>query len=113
MIEAERVERWLGDLGAALESAARLAERGRDAFDHDEAVRLAFEALSIRVGEIAKRLVTADPVRFADPIWSDAAQNRDFVAHHYDVVDAETLWATITTSLPRLALLISPSTRRA
>ena len=71
-------------------------------YDSDPAVALAFEALSNRVGEIAKRLVAADPDAFTDPIWLQAARNRDFVVHHYDRIDREALWQTITQGFPDL-----------
>lgn len=62
-------------------SAYGIVARGRDAFDSDIALPLAVETLCSRVGEIAKRLVAADPKRFGDPVWSLAARNRDFLIH--------------------------------
>ena len=98
----DRIDRWLSDLAATLDDAAALAARGREEFDHDAALPLAFEALSNRVGELAKRLANANPARFDDPLWSQAARNRDFVVHHYDRVDADALWITATRSFPEL-----------
>ncbi|GGI45810.1 uncharacterized protein with HEPN domain [Agromyces flavus] len=106
MKPSDRVDRWLDDLTATLDTAAAVAARGRDAFDDDPAIPLAFEALSNRVGDLAKRLVAADPTRFADPIWSQAARNRDFVVHHYDRVDADALWVTVTRSFPELRAVL-------
>ena len=103
MRPTDRVDRWLDDLASALGVAADLVERGRPAFDHDPAMPLAFEALSNRVGELAKRLVAADPARFSHPIWSQAARNRDFVAHHYDRIDADALWTSVARSFPELS----------
>ena len=99
----ERIQRWLDELETTLETAAELASRGRDAFAADPAVPLAFEALSNRVGDLAKRLLAADADRFADPIWRQAARQRDFVVHHYDRVDADLLWRTVAESFPKLA----------
>ena len=99
----DRIDRWLSDLAATLDDAAALAARGREAFDHDAALPLAFEALSNRVGELSKRLVAADPARFSHPIWSQAARNRDFVVHHYDRVDADALWTSVARSFPELS----------
>ncbi len=45
----------------------------------------------------------ADPDRFGDPIWSQAARTRDFVAHHYQRIDLGSLWLTVSVSLPALA----------
>ncbi|GAA1758962.1 HepT-like ribonuclease domain-containing protein [Agromyces humatus] len=97
-----RIDRRLSDLLASLETAARLVDRGRAAFDTDPAIALAFEALSNRVGEIAKRLTAADATRFSQPIWAQAARNRDVVVHHYDRIDRDALWKTVTLSFPEL-----------
>ena len=102
----DRVDRWLRDLATTLDDAATLAARGRAEFERDPALPLAFEALSNRVGELAKRLANADPARFDDPLWSQAARNRDFVVHHYDRVDADALWVTATRSFPELRELV-------
>ncbi|GAA1061855.1 HepT-like ribonuclease domain-containing protein [Agromyces bracchium] len=106
MRPAARIDRWLDDLSATLETASTLVARGRDDFGRDPAIPLAFEALSNRVGDLAKRLVSADPSRFSDPLWSQAARNRDFVVHHYDRVDADGLWVTVSRSFPELARLV-------
>jgi uncharacterized protein with HEPN domain len=98
----DRIGRWLDDLLSTLDTAARLVDRGRAAFDADPAIPLAFEALSNRVGEISKRLITADAACFAQPIWAQAARNRDFVVHHYDRIDRDALWMTATRSFPEL-----------
>jgi Uncharacterized conserved protein len=98
----DRTERWLADLEANLDLSAELARRGRKAFDSDPAIRLAFEALCNRVADLCKRLLAADPERFSEPIWRQAARNRDFVVHHYDRVDERALWLTVTVSFPDL-----------
>lgn len=108
----ERVPRWLGDLGAALDSAAELAARGRGVFDSDPAVPLAFEALSNRIGDLTKRLIVVDAARFSNPIWRQAARHRDYVVHHYDRLDADLLWRTVTESFPILAALVAEESRR-
>ncbi|GAA1058562.1 hypothetical protein GCM10017608_35510 [Agromyces luteolus] len=101
-----RIDRWLDDLSATLETASTLVARGHEDFVRDPAIPLAFEALSNRVGDLAKRLVAADPSRFSDPLWSQAARNRDFVVHHDDRVDADALWVTASRSFPELAELV-------
>lgn len=102
MNSADRVDRWLGDLRDTLARAANLAERGREAFDVDPALPLAFEALSNRIGDLSKRLVHADEARFCHPVWRQAARNRDFVVHHYDRIDRDLLWRTVTMAFPAL-----------
>ena len=94
------------ELRSTLDTAAQLAARGRAAYDDDPALRLAFEALSNRVGDLAKRLVALDPERFSAPIWSAAARNRDIVAHHYHRIDTELLWQTVAHDFVALRELL-------
>jgi uncharacterized protein with HEPN domain len=101
-----RSARVLDDLAATLRSAEELANRGRGQFDADPALPLAFEALANRVGDQCKQLVAIDADRFSHPMWSLAARNRDFIVHHYNRVDPDVLWSTITTSFPQLAALV-------
>lgn len=101
----DRISGLLDDLDETLGSAAALVARGRSAFDDDIAIRFAFEALSNRVGEIAKRLVQLDPELFEEPVWSLAARNRDKLVHHYHLIDNEVLWSTAARSFPELAAL--------
>lgn len=112
MNDADRVDGLLSDLDENLKIAASLVARGHGQYDSDPAVRLAFEALSNRVGDLCKRLVAAAPDRFASPIWSLAAKHRDFVVHHYQRVDYEALWMTATTSFPRLHELTRAERKR-
>ena len=104
----DRVARWVADLRTTLATAAELVARGKDVYDSDPAMPLAFEALANRVGELAKRLSGAEPARFAAPIWSQAARNRDFIVHHYDRIDRDALWLTVSRDFPTLAGLIAP-----
>ena len=106
MNSEDRTPRLLDELTAALDAAEALAARGRESFDEDAAIPLAFEALSNRVGDLAKRLQSADAARFVDPIWRQAARQRDFVVHHYGRLDADVLWRTVTESFPRLAEVV-------
>lgn len=104
-----RADRLLEDLTDTLASAASLVDRGRDAYDTDPALPLAFEALSNRVGDICKQLTALDADRFADETWSLAARNRDFIVHHYNRVDRNALWNTVARDFPRLAELAANS----
>ena len=101
-----QVERWVNELGATLDTADALVARGRDAYDSDPALQLAFEALSSRVGDLAKRLVALDPERFSAALWSAAARNRDIVAHHYHRIDHDLLWQTVARDFALLRALL-------
>lgn len=96
MNKADRVDRWVESLRENLTTARALVDRGRVAYDADPAISLAFEALSNRVGDLAKKLSAADPTRFSDPAWSAAARNRDEIVHHYERVDLDVLWHTVS-----------------
>jgi len=102
-----RIDRWLSDLLASLDAAAQLVDRGRAAVAAAPAIALAIEAQSKRVGEIAKRLHAADAARFSHPIWAQAARNRHFVVHHYDRIDRNALWSTVTRSFPELRAAVA------
>ncbi|UJP09371.1 DUF86 domain-containing protein [Microbacterium sp. KUDC0406] len=106
MNDQDRIERWLGELEDALSQAAMLVARGEDAYAEDPAIPLAFEALVNRVGDLAKRLTSATGDRFRHPMWRAAARTRDFVVHHYDRIDQELLWRTVSVSFPKLAELL-------
>lgn len=103
---AEQIDRWIGELRSTLGLAAELAARGRESYDSDPALRLAFEALSARVGDLAKRLVELNPTRFDSPLWSAAARNRDIVVHHYHRIDHDLLWNTVTRDFATLRDLL-------
>lgn len=105
-VQGNRQTRWLQDLEEVLRQGADLASRGYDAYSSDPALPLAMEALCVRAGEIARRLITADPDHFSDEIWTLVARNRDFLAHHYDRIDIEMLWATVNRDFPALRQLV-------
>ncbi|MCU1411881.1 MAG: hypothetical protein JWR04_2588 [Rhodoglobus sp.] len=101
----DRAEGLLEDLEKTLQAAAELVARGRIAFDDDIAIRLAFEALSNRLGEVAKQLTQLDSQRFSEPVWSFAAKNRDKIVHHYNIIDLDVLWETVATDFPQIGEL--------
>lgn len=100
---ADRVEAWQVELEMTLADSAALAARGRESFDSDRALPLAFEALCNRVGELCKRLVEAAPESFTHPVWRQAIRNRNFVVHQYHQIDSDALWETVTAGFAELA----------
>ncbi len=102
-----RADRLLLDLVDALATATVLVARGRDDFDRDVAVPLAFESLCNRVGDLAKQLAIVDSARFSHPIFAQAARNRDFIVHHYHRIDRDALWVTVSRDFPALSALVS------
>lgn len=101
----------LFDLAQVLVDAQLLVDRGHEAYGSDLALPLACEALSNRAGDLSKRLRAADPQRFTEEIWSQAARNRDFVMHQYHRVDADLLWTTVVRDFPRIAELVEEQLR--
>jgi uncharacterized protein with HEPN domain len=102
----KQVHRWVDELRRTLDTARELVARGRETYDADPALRLAFEALSNRVGDLAKRLTALNPEHFSAPLWSAAARNRDIVAHHYHRIDHDLLWTTVAVDFAHLRDLL-------
>lgn len=103
---AEQIERWLRGLDVTLATASEIVDRGREAFREDAALPLACEALTTRVGELARLLVAADPDRFDDPMWSLVARSQEIVVQHYSRVDEQMMWVTVAEGFPEIEDLV-------
>jgi uncharacterized protein with HEPN domain len=109
-----RVAKDLLDLDESLSTAAELVARGRAVYDSDRAIQLAFEALSNRIGEAIKRLARDGWTESQSEIeWAAATRHRDFLVHHYQLIDPELLWSTMAVDLPRMHAALQPSIREA
>lgn len=96
----------LGDFLVFAESAARLVDRGKDAWDYDEFLRLAAESLLHRIGEAVARIDASDPEflkAHAQVHWRPMKGMRNIVAHEYGAVDYEMVWRSLKEDLPREA----------
>jgi uncharacterized protein with HEPN domain len=83
--------------------AARLVGRGRPAYDGDEMLRLAAQAILIRLGEGVNRIDKVDPgfvARHPDLELRPLKDSRNVMAHGYDIVDDALVWAILATNLP-------------
>jgi uncharacterized protein with HEPN domain len=100
---SDRVARTLRDLLAFAAMAERLVRRGRAAYDQEEALRLASEAILHKIGEAVARL----PDDFIDSHpeipWRAMRATRNLVAHRYEQVDHEILWNALVQRLPEHA----------
>jgi uncharacterized protein with HEPN domain len=78
-------------------------DRGKGAFDGDEAVRLALVHLIQTVGESAARV--SGEFRSAHPEipWMAIVGMRNKIVHDYLTVDYEVVWQTAIEDLPALA----------
>lgn len=90
----------MGDIVDFSRIAARLVSRGRPAYDHDEMLPLAAEALLHRVGEAVSRLPEALTAAHPEVRWRLMRGMRNLIAHEYEVVDPVIAWNTLVHELP-------------
>lgn len=98
-----RTDATLRDFLDFCETAARLVARGRDAFDGDEFLRLAGEAILLRVGEAVGRLDEAFTAAHPSVRWRAMRGMWNLIAHEYGVIDYDIVWNTLTRDLPHEA----------
>ena len=83
---------------------ARLVERGRDAYEADEMLRLAAEAILHRIGEAVARLSDDFTKAHRQVNWRPMKGMRNLVAHEYGAVDYNILWNSLEHDLPQEAV---------
>ncbi|MDR2973943.1 MAG: DUF86 domain-containing protein [Propionibacteriaceae bacterium] len=105
----EKLTRYLNDFLIHADRASRLVAKGRSAFDEDEYLRYAAEALLVRLGEIIARI---------DQNFPDLAEHhpelelrqlkgtRNIIAHGYDIVDYDIVWEVMSIDIPRVAVRV-------
>lgn len=99
----ERLQELLRDFVEVGEQGERLVARGRAAYDADEFLRLAAEAVLHRLGEIVMRVdrVEASFVEEHPALeWRRMKNMRNAVAHGYDIVDYNLVWTGLARHLP-------------
>ena len=90
--ELLHIQRWLDAVGS-------IVDGGKDAYDRDPVAQEAGDSLMIKIGEASKYLAASGIVPPAGVNWSDAAKNREVLAHHYSTVDRNLTWLTLSVSL--------------
>lgn len=96
-------DKVLGDLLDACDAAAELVARGSEAFDSDQLLRLAAEAIIGRIGDSAAKLRQAYGESLPTRIpWDEVIGNRIVVDHAYHRVDYGALWVTLERDVPEL-----------
>jgi uncharacterized protein with HEPN domain len=103
-----RVAKELLHIQHWLEVAASIVARGKGAYAADEVAQEAGDSLMIKIGEAAKTLATRRLDAPAGVSWSEAAKNREKLAHHYSITDREVTWQTLSVSLPAWATALAP-----
>ncbi len=103
-----RVAKELLHIQHWLEIAVSIVARGKVAYDADEVAQEAGDSLMIKIGEAAKTLAAHGFDAPAGMNWSDAAKNREKLAHHYSIIDRELTWQTLSVSLPKWEASLIP-----
>ncbi len=98
----------LDDMREQCALITRLVARGRNAFDADEAVRLAMERSMEILGEAANTVGERTRVSHPDVDWSRITRLRILLAHHYHRVDPEQVWTIAIEDIPKLASALGP-----
>ena len=107
---APHVRALLHDLLAQADAAKRLTARGRAAYEADEMLQLAGEAILVRLGECVAKIDSAAPDFITAPPTLELRKLKDsrhVVAHGYDIVDAEIVWAILANHVPDVAAAIA------
>ena len=95
-----RTHAALLDLLQFSEMAARLVARGRAAYDRDETLRLAAEAITHRLGEAVARLSDEFMADHPQVEWRNIKGMRNIVSHQYAHIDYEILWNALADRIP-------------
>jgi len=92
-------------MDSILESAATAREivaHGRTEWDRNVLLRLASEAVVIRIGEAVKAIPRDHLPEASDISWKHLATTRDFYAHNQHKINPEALWGELTREVPRV-----------
>jgi uncharacterized protein with HEPN domain len=102
----ERVHDWLHDLADFGDDARYLVALGRDAYVAEGAqgrlLRNAGERLLIKVATVVERLPDEFKAEYPDVDWLNIARMRNLVAHHYDKVNDDLMFVTLSRDIPGL-----------
>ena len=90
--ELLHIQRWR-------EIVSTIVDGGKAAYDGDPVAQEAGDSLMIKIGEASKFLASHGTVAPPGVNWSDAAKNREVLAHHYSTVDRNLTWQTLSVSL--------------
>ena len=99
--ELLHIKRWLG----VVES---IVDGGKAAYDRDPVAQEAGDSLMIKIGEASKYLAASGIGAPQGVRWSEAAKNREVLAHHYSTVDRNLTWQTLSVSLREWQTALAP-----
>lgn len=102
----------IDDMLSATSEIADIVSRGRDAYDHDIALRRAVERCLEILGESSKMVGADTRGEMEDVPWSDLARVRDRLSHHYHRIDPDQIWTIATADVPAVAEALRAWRRR-
>ena len=106
-----RVERRLADLAEFVREAEYLTSKGREAYLADSMdgalLRNAGERILIKIATVAEKLPQAFKDAHPDVDWRGINRMRNLVAHHYDRVSHDLVWAALSVRIPELGSRMS------
>lgn len=97
----------LRDFREFAEQAARLVARGRADFDSDEMLRLAGDAVVVRLGAAVARMDDRFVIDHPELSLRLVKDMRNLVAHEYDAIRPALVWNALERDLPIIDELIA------
>lgn len=97
----------LRDFRGFAAQAARLVARGRPAFDADEMLRLAGDAVVVKLGAAVARMDERFVADHPDLQLRLVKDMRNLVAHEYDAIRPAIVWNALERELPAIDELIA------
>lgn len=79
-----------------------IENKTEDDFYDDELLKRAVTRSLEIIGEASKRVNSDFRLKYNTVSWSEMAKMRDRIIHHYEGVDYEIVWNTITNDIPEL-----------
>ena len=102
-----RSQRTLQDLADFIEMAEVVTSRTREAYDADITLRLAGEAIVIRVGEAVSRLPETFKEMHPRIPWRSIKGARNLTSHDYHRIDSGVIWKALSRDLPEIGRLLA------
>ena len=101
-----RLERTLQDLADFIGMAREVTSRTRAAYDADVTLRLAGQAIVIRVGEAVGRLPESYKDNHPGIPWRSIKGARNLTSHDYYRIDPQVIWQALSRDLPEFGRLL-------
>jgi len=96
----DRTVRALQDFRQFAAQAARLVARGRDPYEADEMLRLASDAIVVKLGEAVARMADAFVIDHPELPFRLIKDMRNLIAHEYDAIRPQLVWNALERELP-------------